>query len=216
MIIEKIDEKIIYYKDLLDDPSDFVLKIEDLDSLCSDRSYISDWKDWSSSTYTNGNENEGKRKYGYTKDINLFPKWPLSEGDFGMYKIYSTLQAISKFAFTHYAFENKVNPHLLPTSFSIKKYNENVFMGPHVDSEDPTDIKHPVVSGVFYLNSNYSGGEILFPNQNLLIKPEAGSLVIFPSIQPYIHVPQSVTKGTKYMVTIFWYETQLPVGAQPA
>jgi hypothetical protein len=36
------------------------------------------------------------------------------------------------------------------------------------------------ISNLLYLNDNYSGGEIYFPEHDLLIKPEPGMLVSFP------------------------------------
>jgi predicted 2-oxoglutarate/Fe(II)-dependent dioxygenase YbiX len=101
---------------------------------------------------------------------------------------------------------HRINKPWLPNFFNIKKYNEGADMGPHVDSSDPTNIEHPVISGVMYLNDNYEGGEINFPNQGVSIKPKAGSVIIFPSTDPYLHHPQKIDYGTKYMVPLFWYK----------
>ena len=79
-------------------------------------------------------------------------------------------------------------------------------MGPHVDSSDPTNIKHPIISGVIYLNDDYLGGDIVFPNQNVTIKPKAGSLLLFPSSEPYVHHPHKIDGGVKYIVPLFWYK----------
>ena len=50
-----------------------------------------------------------------------------------------------------------------------------------------------------YLNDNYEGGEIEFPNQKVKIKPEAGSILIFPSMNPYIHESKPTSKNEKYV-----------------
>jgi hypothetical protein len=58
------------------------------------------------------------------------------------------------------------------------------------------------VSCILYLNDDYEGGELEFPNFNIKIKPQAGMLIMFPSNFAYKHIAYPVTKGTKYaMVT---------------
>ena len=58
------------------------------------------------------------------------------------------------------------------------------------------------VSAVVYLNDNYEGGEIEFVRQGLVIKPEAGDIVVFPSNFVYEHASLEVFSGTKYSVVI--------------
>jgi predicted 2-oxoglutarate/Fe(II)-dependent dioxygenase YbiX len=81
-------------------------------------------------------------------------------------------------------------------------------MGEHADSMDTSDKYHPLVSGVFYINDDYEGGEIEFSRQKIKIKPSAGSIVMFPSYQPYFHRPLPVVNGVKYMIPFFWYPTK--------
>ena len=50
------------------------------------------------------------------------------------------------------------------------------------------------ISLVAFLNDGYSGGELVFPRFDVTITPKAGSLVIFPSNFPYIHIAQPVGK----------------------
>jgi hypothetical protein len=45
-------------------------------------------------------------------------------------------------------------------------------------------------AGLLYLNSHgqdFFGGELLFPDRNLVIRPKAGLLVGFPSTRDYVH-----------------------------
>jgi hypothetical protein len=56
------------------------------------------------------------------------------------------------------------------------------------------------VSLVAYPNDDYEGGELYFRLQNLLIKPDAGDLYIFPSNYMYPHRAMPVTSGTKYSI----------------
>lgn len=62
------------------------------------------------------------------------------------------------------------------------------------------------VSLVGYLNDDYEGGELSFRLQDLMIKPEAGDLFIFPSNFMYPHRAMPVKSGTKYsLVTMLDY-----------
>jgi len=75
-------------------------------------------------------------------------------------------------------------------------------MGPHVDDYGNGD--DPNISVVLYLNDDYVGGELFFREQGVKIKPEAGSIVIFPSVEPYYHESLPVESGIKYMAPGFW------------
>jgi hypothetical protein len=87
----------------------------------------------------------------------------------------------------------------------VAKYDTGKGMGPHCDAEDPSgtgeNLKYSLVC---YLNDDYEGGEIYFKNQDIKIKPKAGSLVLFPSVHPYLHESLPVTKGNKTMFTTHW------------
>jgi len=56
---------------------------------------------------------------------------------------------------------------------------------------------------VLYLNDDYEGGELYYPDLKLAIKPEAGSLVIHPGTVEYAHGVAPVTSGMRYATTAF-------------
>jgi hypothetical protein len=58
------------------------------------------------------------------------------------------------------------------------------------------------ISAVVYLNDDYEGGEIEFVRQGLIVKPQAGDIVVFPSNFVYEHSSLEVFSGTKYSVVI--------------
>lgn len=49
-----------------------------------------------------------------------------------------------------------------------------------------------------YLNSDFEGGELYFPELDFDIKPEPGMLVMFPGNLHYVHGIAKVSKGTRY------------------
>ena len=61
--------------------------------------------------------------------------------------------------------------------FFLAIFPEGASMKAHIDS-DGTD-RSFVISAVHYLNDDFTGGEIVFPNLNFEYKPKARSLVAF-------------------------------------
>jgi predicted 2-oxoglutarate/Fe(II)-dependent dioxygenase YbiX len=78
------------------------------------------------------------------------------------------------------------------------KYNVGHYFGLH---KDKSYFNNAFVSVFYYVNDDYEGGEIYFPDNNLLIKPEKNSLIMFPS--DLLHEVKKVTNGTKYVGTFF-------------
>jgi predicted 2-oxoglutarate/Fe(II)-dependent dioxygenase YbiX len=89
-------------------------------------------------------------------------------------------------------------------------YGEGGHYIPHVDAEtlytdeDGLELWEKTLdrdlSVVYFLNDEFEGGELFFPNLGLLVKPEAGTLVCFPSDHNYIHGVKPVTAGRRYTV----------------
>ena len=66
-----------------------------------------------------------------------------------------------------------------------------------------------VISAIIYLNSDYDGGHLEFPNFKIKIKPEPGMLILFPSNYAYKHIAHPVTKGTKYALVTWIKDRQM-------
>jgi hypothetical protein len=105
-------------------------------------------------------------------------------------------------------------PNISPM-LNICKYPVNGSIGAHFDAENgDTHLRYTML---IYWNDNYEGGEISFaildddrkypsrdisdPSLDIVLKPEAGSIVIFPSTYPYIHQSHPVISGFKYITT---------------
>jgi predicted 2-oxoglutarate/Fe(II)-dependent dioxygenase YbiX len=73
----------------------------------------------------------------------------------------------------------------------------------HADGGTPSGRS---ISAVFYLNDDYEGGEIEFVHYGIKIKPEAGTLVLFPSNYPYAHIAHEVTDGIKYAIVTWVHD----------
>ena len=80
-------------------------------------------------------------------------------------------------------------------------------LGVHTDEIDP---EHPqynpnekiITHGfVVYINDDYDGGEIFYPNKDIEIKPKARSLVMHPGNKEYEHGVKEVFKTTRYSLS---------------
>ena len=63
------------------------------------------------------------------------------------------------------------------------------------------------VSFLFYLNDQYGGGELEFPDLGLTIKPKKGMMIAFPSYKDFVHKVHPVTWGHRYSL-VSWVGTQ--------
>jgi hypothetical protein len=82
-------------------------------------------------------------------------------------------------------------------TYGILKYGRGQKFTNHID--DHPDY-HRRMSFVYYMNDNYTGGEINFPRFNLTIKPKANQMIVFPSTYVYNHSVSPVIEGERYAV----------------
>jgi hypothetical protein len=75
----------------------------------------------------------------------------------------------------------------------IARFIEGPGMHEHFDTTRPNDI-----ATLVYLNDNYEGGDIYFPEHDMYIKPDQGDLVCFPDNPGYIHGVMPITSGIRY------------------
>lgn len=106
-------------------------------------------------------------------------------------------------------------------SFNIAKYLIGGKMNHHTDYQQEQYFIPGVkfhTTAVFYLNDNYTGGEISFleldENQNIIwqydYKPKAGDLVVFSGKEPIYHGVNEVTNGEKYIIRLYWRYDEKP------
>ncbi|MBL8271205.1 prolyl hydroxylase family protein [Steroidobacter sp.] len=91
---------------------------------------------------------------------------------------------------------------------------------PHVDAEtlykddDGLELWEKTLdrdlSVVYFINDDFAGGELFFPALDLVIEPEAGTLVCFPSDHNYIHGVRPVTSGHRYTIVTWMRVLGMP------
>ena len=75
----------------------------------------------------------------------------------------------------------------------LARFNEGYGMHEHFDSTKPNDI-----ATLIYVNEDYDGGEIYFPELNIHIKPQAGDLICFPDTPDFVHGVKPISEGIRY------------------
>ena len=94
-----------------------------------------------------------------------------------------------------YARRYGIEEDLFHEDYQLLRYSGGQEYKKHYDGS--TDIGR-TISALIYLNDDFEGGELEFPNYGITIKPQAGMLILFPSNFAYAHVAHPVRQGTKY------------------
>lgn len=188
-------DRIFYFKNVLENPREIVDLIESTNDSLTELDALEKWTAWRSN-------NDPDHIFGQQKQTR---KAALATSNDEVVFIYTQLETAILEAAKYY--EQATNTSVgVPQQLSISKYFEGASMGPHVDWDEDHARLEPIVSAVMYLNDDYEGGELHFKEQLVTIKPEAGSIVIFPSVEPFYHQSKEIISGSKYMSPIFWYK----------
>lgn len=227
MIAQQLFENVYYYKNVLEDPKKLISILEETES----KEYaklFSKWVPW-------GSCSGPMYEYGNQKKITYLNKHEISQRSSGLemektfYVVDQIMGSMEKVCKDYAEKIGELAKPLLMQNVEIKKYEAGTFMGAHYDQQEGDQrLKYSLV---MYLNDDYEGGELSFnvkpgiitgtenaaredfldPNNNdkimFHIKPEAGSVIIFPSTSPYNHTAHLVKSGFKYMVPGFWMNT---------
>jgi hypothetical protein len=79
--------------------------------------------------------------------------------------------------------------------------------GPHADDMTNSDFKgfeHRAFGSIIYLNEDYSGGHTFYPNFDIEVVPETGSIAIHPGDPEHLHGVTKIENGMRYTIASFW------------
>ena len=91
----------------------------------------------------------------------------------------------------HYGIDGHYMPHCDGESLWKPPGNEPLIWRKSTDRD---------LSTVLFLNDDFEGGDFVFPELKVRVRPEPGMLVCFPSTHEYLHGVEPVTKGTRYSI----------------
>jgi hypothetical protein len=191
--LEIFADKIFYYKNVVANCKELVDLLEEIQPTLGDGNVLTQWEPWTASD---------DKDFQFGSKISSRPEmYEFSTVDAKL--IYDIFYTSLLFVGNDYARKNNLSI-AKPSPLSISKYIKGAGMGPHVDDYGTNPKVKPIMSAVLYLNDEYEGGELHFKEQGVTIKPEAGSIVIFPSVAPFYHESREIISGNKYMCPAFW------------
>jgi hypothetical protein len=118
--------------------------------------------------------------------------------------LFVTLRTVTQ-DFVEVALNKKV---VLQSTPHCQKWFEGGYASPHSDNSDfdgnYNGFQKNKSSCLIYLNDNYSGGELYFPQHGIELKPKKGTMVIFEGGHYNIHGVKEVLDGVRYTNGFFW------------
>jgi hypothetical protein len=88
------------------------------------------------------------------------------------------------------------------STLQIVKFIKGFALEPHVDT---LSVESLHIASVYYINDDYEGGEISFPDHNIKIKPKANSIILFPGNENYVHEVFEVVGGERNSSSM-WFQ----------
>jgi hypothetical protein len=89
-----------------------------------------------------------------------------------------------------------------------QKWVKGGYANPHSDNSnehgEPNGFEINKYVSILYLNDDYSGGEIYFPDHSIEFKPAAGSLVAFSGGIDNVHGVRVIADGVRHTIVSFW------------
>jgi hypothetical protein len=224
---EELFDKVYYYTDVIKEPKKLVDLIESTES---DKysSFITPWEEWgacSGQMYIYGSHKRIKCLSSEDIEKNISED-VIDDCNYIFNEIFDGMKNVCEDYASKIGDDAEI---ILMTDTAIKKYMPGTFMGSHFDQQEGD--RRLRYSMVMYLNDDYEGGEISFNvkdgvltstddaaaedfdsplNHDRImfhVKPKAGSVIIFPSTDPYSHTAHLIKGGSKYMVPSFWLNT---------
>ena len=92
---------------------------------------------------------------------------------------------------------------------SIARWPTGYELSPHADAENPPGFpKHEFYwrdfACITFLNNDFEGGNLYFPDLNIEVTPEPGQSICFPGTMEYLHGVKKITKGVRYTIASFF------------
>jgi 2OG-Fe(II) oxygenase superfamily len=193
---------IYYWKNVVENSKNILDYVEKLENDKTSYIKIDKWSPWTASNDTSVIYGALKNFYPY----NLHVSTGNEENDSVCFNIINQCAVAFHMCFNLYFQEHGLNSEDYNIDYNwlvLKRWNVGSIMGPHFDGSYGEDNKL-AFTAILYFNDNYEGGELYFNNYNVLLKPEAGSMVIFPG--SFIHEVKEIKGNNRYMMSISAYK----------
>ena len=207
---EELALGVVKYNEIIKDPQSIIDKIESLEQKRKDADsytspFVQEWKAWD---YDHGKSERTvfcwQKFLPKPEDIDKNDIFYKEQYEIS-FELFDALETALKHYFTLYPYAEK-NIKSREKTMHLLKYKESGFLPAHSDH----GISSRVLSALLYLNDDYEGGNIRFPHAGIDIKPEAGSIMFFPSNFVYVHEVDAVTNGTRYSLPNWYHNRTRP------
>jgi hypothetical protein len=95
----------------------------------------------------------------------------------------------------------------------IIKWRPGMEQRPHADKQTNDGKPNPFptydINSLFYYNDDFEGGELYYPDHDLVVKPKPGLAVAHPGDVNYLHGVKPVISGERYTTPSFYTITEL-------
>lgn len=201
---------VVQYKGIISNPQLIIDKIEELEikrqeSQDYSSAFVQEWKAWD---YDHGGPE--KTVFCWQKFLPKPEDIPASdrfyeEQHFISSELFGALETGLNHYFSLYPYAEK-NIKSREKTMHVLKYKQSGFLPAHSDH----GISSRVLSALLYLNDDYEGGNLRFPHAGLDLKPEAGTILFFPSNYVYVHEVDAVTSGVRYALPNWYHNRKNP------
>lgn len=207
---EVLDLGLVYYTNVIKEPQKIIDAVEELenrwliDKPGPNQTSVKPWVPW---TYGEG---ENMLTFNMQKFIPQVKDIPANdiygeEQKFISSELFGALDiTLDHYTKDLYPFAEK-NIKSREHTMHLLKYEKTGHLPAHQDQ----GISTRVLSVLLYLNDDYEGGEIEFRHSDLVIKPDPGSVLFFPSNFLYVHEVHPVTKGPRYALPNWYHNVPL-------
>jgi Rps23 Pro-64 3,4-dihydroxylase Tpa1-like proline 4-hydroxylase len=200
---EILDFGLVYYKNMLKNPQEIIDAVNSIDTRFSNGEHGNNFTDVRS--WTAWKDDHLPEPFNYQK---FLPQSDLIDKNDYYYSeqldISNKLYEALDIAADHYT--NVLYP-LAGLNIKNREYSLHLLRydkGGHLPLHQDQGVSSRVLSSVMYLNDDYMGGEIIFPQSRKMLKPEPGSIIFFPSNFMYPHEILPIVHGSKYSMP-HWY-----------
>lgn len=184
---QELAPKIFYFTYCLQEPEKYINFIEDSENNPNiEKDLIGLWEEIV--------DNNKQVTYGSLKKVSSdFSNKNLPIDGRTLY-IVNSLKATFLHIFGQYGIYNNISEEInMSSNFVIKKYNEKF---------SHKEISEGKFTAYLFINDDYEGGSVSFPNTKAFVKPEKASVLVFPSGSTVMLSPN--LDGVRYVASATW------------
>jgi hypothetical protein len=115
-------------------------------------------------------------------------------------KVHNLMASYYKFDLNYFKFEHSTYSVMLPGSYLNHHVDQDWDHSGHPQGQEYPD----VYSAMLYLNEEYTGGELVFPDIEMQIKPNPGDLIYFKGDNTIVHGVDPVLSGQRCNMILFF------------